>query len=100
MSKLLKATTRETVVAVVADLTQDWGLELDSPLGPGMRLSADLEFASVDIIQLCVALEQCYGRRFGFQDLLMKDGSYVGDLSLGQFADFIDQKLASERITT
>jgi acyl carrier protein len=100
MNKLLKANARDTVIAVVDDLTQDWGLDRDAPLGSDMRLAADLEFASVDIIQLCVALEQCYGRRFGFQDLLMKDGSYVGDLSLGQFADFIETKLASERITT
>jgi acyl carrier protein len=100
MSNLLRATARETVIAVVEDLTQDWGLELDGPVDADMMLSADLDFASVDIIQLCVALEQCYGRRFGFQDLLMKDGSYVGDLSLGQFADFIDTKLPNERLTT
>ena len=94
MSDLKKATTIETVVAIVEDLTQDWGLELETPAGAGTRLAGDLEFASVDIIQLCVALEQCYERRFGFQDLLMKDGSYVGDLSLGQFASFIDTRLA------
>jgi acyl carrier protein len=100
MSNLLRATARETVVAVVEDLTQDWGLELDGPVDADMLLSADLDFASVDIIQLCVALEQCYGRRFGFQDLLMSYGSYVGDLSLGHFADFIDTKLPNERLTT
>jgi len=100
MSNLRKNTTIDTVVAIVDDLTQDWGLELDGPITGQTRLAADLEFASVDIIQLCVALEQCYGRRFGFQDLLMKDGSYVGDLALSQFAAFVDAKLTNERITT
>lgn len=94
MTNLKKDTTIDTVVAIVEDLTQDWGLELEQPCGAQTKVVADLEFASVDIIQLCVALEQCYGRRFGFQDLLMKDGSYVGDLSLGQFASFIDTRLA------
>ena len=56
-------------------------------------LAHDLEFASVDIIQLCVALERSYERRFGFQDLLMQDGSYIGDVSLNAFAEFIDGKL-------
>jgi acyl carrier protein len=98
MSNLKKNTTIETVIAIVDDLTQDWGLELDAPISATTTLAADLEFASVDIIQLCVALEQCYGRRFGFQDLLMKDGSYVGDLSLNQFADFVEGKLNSEGI--
>lgn len=95
MSDLKRETTIGTVVAIVEDLTQDWGLELEAPMGAQTKVVADLEFASVDIIQLCVALEQCYARRFGFQDLLMKDGSYVGDLSLGQLAAFIDHKLAT-----
>ena len=80
MSNLKRNTAIDTVVAIVEDLTQDWGIEPDAPRGARTQVVADLEFASVDIIQLCVALEQCYGRRFGFQDLLMKDGSYVGDL--------------------
>ena len=100
MSNLRRSTTIETIIAVVDDLTQDWGLELDAPMSGSTKLAADLEFASVDIIQLCVALEQCYGRRFGFQDLLMKDGSYVGDLSLDQFATFVDAKISIEGITT
>lgn len=81
------------VVAIVDDLITDWGLELESAVGGQTLLAADLQFASVDIIQLCVALEQAFGRRLGFQDLLMKDGSYVGDLSLGQFAQFIAARL-------
>ena len=100
MTSLKKDTTIDTVVAIVDDLTQDWGLELDGPTGAQTKVVADLEFASVDIIQLCVALEECYGRRFGFQDLLMKDGSYVGDLSLGQLAAFVDAKLNSEGTKT
>lgn len=95
MSELKRGTTTETVVAIVEDLTQDWGLDLEGPIGAETMVVADLEFASVDIIQLCVALEQCYGRRFGFQDLLMKDGSYVGDLTLGTLATFVDSKLTS-----
>jgi acyl carrier protein len=98
MSNLKQDTTLGTVVAIVEDLTQDWGLDLDAPCGADTKVVADLEFASVDIIQLCVALEQCYGRRFGFQDLLMKDGSYVGDLSLGQLATFVDSKLNSNGV--
>ncbi len=99
MSSLKKSTTIETVIAIVDDLTQDWGLDLSAPVSECTQLAADLQFASVDIIQLCVALEQCYGRRFGFQDLLMKDGSYVGDLALSQFAAFVDSKLKLESIT-
>ncbi len=100
MTNLKRDTTIATVVAIVDDLTQDWGLDRDGPSDAMTMVVADLEFASVDIIQLCVALEQCYGRRFGFQDLLMKNGSYIGDLSLGHLAAFVDLKLNSEGIAT
>ncbi len=94
-STLVRETAEGTVIAVVEDLIQDWGLDLSDGVNSTSKVVEDLQFASVDIIQLCVALEQAYERKFGFQDLLMKDGSYVGDLSLAQFARFIDLKLSA-----
>ncbi len=83
----------ETVIAIVKDLVQDWGVEPDGGITGRTKLAEDLEFASVDIIQLCVAIEQHYGRKIGFQDLLMQDGSYVPDLSLTQIVEFIAGKI-------
>jgi acyl carrier protein len=82
-------TTLATVIAIVNDLTQDWGLETSAPPSASTLLAADLQFAS----------EECYERRFGFQDLLMRDGSYVGDLSLGQLSHFVDTQLTKEEPT-
>ncbi len=93
MSSLLRDSTEATVIAVIEDLIQDWGLELDGGVTSATQLVAHLEFASVDIIQLCVALEQAYERKLGFQNLLMKDGSYVSDLSVAQIAGFIETRL-------
>ena len=81
------------LIAITQDLVQDWGVEPDGGITGRTKLAADLEFASVDIIQLCVAIEQHYGRKMGFQDLLMKEGSYVSDLSLAQMAQFIDGRM-------
>jgi acyl carrier protein len=96
MSNLRRESTVDTVIAIVQDLIQDWGLELEAPIGANTLLAGDLNFASVDIIQLCVASEECFGHRFGFQKLLMKDGSYVGDLTLGQMSAFMDAQLKSK----
>src|SRR5689334_8247089 len=85
-------TAEGVVVEIVEDLIQDWGLETDGVTGATF-LVADLEFASVDIIQLCVALEQHYERKLGFADLLMVNGSYVKDLSISQIAQFVGTKL-------
>jgi acyl carrier protein len=83
----------KTLVNIVQDLIQDWGLDLEDDLGGHTTLVKDLEFASVDIIQLCVAIEEHYEKKIGFQNLLMIDGSYVSDLSISQIADFIIDKI-------
>ena len=88
----------KTLVDIVEDLIQDWGLELESGVSGQTSLVKDLDFASVDIIQLCVAIEQYYERKFGFQELLMKDGSYVSDLTITQVSDFVGNKLRGEGI--
>jgi acyl carrier protein len=86
----------QQVVAIVEDLTQDWGLELQGRISGATRLFKDLDFASVDIIQLCVAIEQNYNRKLGFQDLLMKEGAYVSDLTIGQVAEFVAKRTSKE----
>jgi len=87
---------QRTVVGIVEDLIQDWGLELQEPISERTRLSKELDFVSVDFIQLLEAIEQHYGRKFGFQDLVMKNGSYTSDLSIGQIAEFVGKALGSE----
>ena len=81
------------LAGIVDDLVQDWGIDLNGGITGKTLLVNDLEFASVDIIQLCVAIEEHYERKFGFQDLLMKNGSYVSDLSITQLAEFLNHKL-------
>lgn len=83
----------KTLVEIISDLIRDWGLALDEGITERTKLVADLEFASVDIIQLCVAIEQHYQQKIGFQDLLMKDGRYVSDLTVAQIAEFIADKI-------
>jgi acyl carrier protein len=96
-NKIMVVFTREaiekTLVEIIEDLIQDWGIDLDDGVTGSMLLVNDLDFASVDIIQLCVAIEQHYDRKMGFQDLLMKDGSYVSDLSIAQMVDFLIDKI-------
>jgi acyl carrier protein len=54
------------------------------------RLLADLGFESIDIIQLVVAIqEEILKCKLSFDKLLMKDGRYVDDLSIGQIADYL-----------
>lgn len=96
MVVLTTAVIKKTLVEIISDLVQDWGLGLDEGITEHTKLVADLEFASVDIIQLCVAIEQRYQRKMGFQDLLMKNGCYVSDLTIAQIAEFIAYKIKNK----
>lgn len=105
-SKLIKGSKLEdivkqekiilTVIMIVEDLVQDWELNLDEAISQETFLVNDLNFSSVDIIQLCVALEQNYERKLGFHELLMEDGKYVGDLSIQQISIFLESKLKNQ----
>jgi hypothetical protein len=49
MSDLLKGSASETVIAVVEDLTQDWGLDLAGPIGPATTLAGDLQIGRAHV---------------------------------------------------
>jgi len=81
--------------SILEQMLDDWGVELDEPINNNSNLVADLEFSSIDIIHLAMALEQYFERpKLGFNELLMNDGQYVDDLSVGKIVDFLVQKLA------
>lgn len=79
--------------ATLADFVADWGVT--TPITRETKLVEDLEFDSIDVIQLVVEVEKAFGsRKLGFQDLLMVDGRYVDDLTVGQMSDFLMTRLA------
>lgn len=83
------ANTLTLVAATLGDMIADWGLD-DVALTRETRIVADLGFESIDVIQMVVAIEKSVGRRdLGFDHLLMRNGRYVDDLSLGEIADFL-----------
>ena len=82
----------ERLKATVADFVADWGL--DAPITRETKLVDDLEFDSIDVIQLVIEIEKSFGsRNLGFQELLMNNGRYVDDLSIGDMGDFLQLRL-------
>ncbi|BAU48568.1 acyl carrier protein [Sulfurifustis variabilis] len=82
------------IIQILRDMTQDWDLDLDDDIGVGTKLVEQLGFSSVDIIHLVVAVEEHFSRpRMGFDELLMREGRYVDDLSVSQVASFVTSKL-------
>lgn len=90
---LQKQAVRDGVIGLLEGMVADWGQE-GAAVTPETRLVADLEFASVDVIHLAVAIEEHFHRpRMGFQELLMKDGRYVDDVTVGHIIEFVAGKL-------
>ena len=84
--------TLSSVIATIERLVQDW--DLAQPIEAGTRLVGDLGFESIDLIQMAAAMGQEFGRRnLGFAELLIVDGRYVDDLTVGQIADFLAARL-------
>ena len=89
-----KETILETLATILADMTSDWDIEHEGGIGPETRLIADLEFESIDVVQLIVAIEERFQRRdLPFEKLLMKDGRYVDEFRVADAVDFLHQHL-------
>ncbi|MEN8718707.1 MAG: hypothetical protein ABF296_00430 [Oceanococcaceae bacterium] len=81
------------LIALLEDFTQDWDTAPDGGITGESRLLADLGFESIDVIQFMVAVEEdIAGRKLPFNDLVMKDGRYVDDLSVRQMAVFLTKE--------
>ncbi len=80
--------------ATLAEFVADWGVDAD--ITESTRIAADLEFDSIDVIQFVIVMEVAFGtRNLGFQNLLMQDGRYVDDLTVGQIETFLAGRLAT-----
>lgn len=87
-----RSATLATVVGTIESLMQDW--DVDEPIGPETRVVADLDFESIDLIQLVAALERAFRlHKVSLVDMLVVDGRYVDDLSVGQIADHIGVRI-------
>ena len=62
------------VIAALKEMTQDWDLDTAEEIGRETGLINDLEFESIDIVQLAVALEQSFGQKgLPFEQLFMRE---------------------------
>ena len=77
--------------AIAREMVEDWGLEL-SGVDAGTRLSRDLCFSSIDLLNFFAAIDVRYQRRFSYESLLMDGSAYRDELTLGQLAEFIHRE--------
>lgn len=85
-----KAEVLKDTVDLLTDMTADWDVELSGSIGSETKLVGDLQFESIDIVQVILALEERIGRRgLPFEKLFMANGRYVDEVRVGELVDFI-----------
>ena len=84
----------QEIVSILEDMTSDWDVAYDEGVARDTRLIADLEFESIDVVQLIVAIEEKFQRRdLPFEKLLMQNGRYVDEIRVADTVDFLHQHL-------
>jgi acyl carrier protein len=84
----------QDIIEILADMTADWDIDFDGPIGSDTRLIADLAFESIDVVQFIVAIEERIKvRGLPFEELLMTEGRYVDELSVKETVAFLNRHL-------
>jgi acyl carrier protein len=85
----------QKVISVLNEMTQDWELDSSEGIGPKTGLMNDLEFESIDIVQLAVSLEQNFNKKgLPFENLFMRDGDYVDEIRVSEVTEFMAANLS------
>jgi acyl carrier protein len=84
----------DTMIHILKDMTSDWDLEFDTDIGPDTYIISNLEFESIDVVQLVVQIEETFGRKdLPFEKLLMIEGRYRDDMTIQEVVDFLHTHL-------
>lgn len=76
------------IVDVITELLAERGEE-PAEMSESTQLSAQLGLSSVDAIHVMIMLEDRFDLPLNFQELAVRDGEYVEDITLGELCAFI-----------
>ncbi len=88
MSTMTSARVWTEIREVVTQLLAERGEE-PGAMTADTRISADLGISSVDAIHMMITLEDRLATPLNFQEIAVRDGEYVEDISLGDLHVFL-----------
>lgn len=93
-SNLSREEIEEKVIHVLVDMVQDWDLDFCDEIGSNTNIIEDLDFESIDLIELMVAMEKAFGvKGLPYETIFIKDGAYIDELQVMQLVDFFQANL-------
>ena len=78
----------DALVRVIHEILDEMGEE-PGVLAPQTMINADLGLSSVEAIHLAIMLEHELRVPLKFEELAVRDGEYVDDLSLAEWHEFV-----------
>ena len=89
-----QAEVEARIVRLLNDMVQDWDLDNIDGIGPATRIIEELEFESIDLIQLMVAVEKEFGvKGLPYESLVINNGAYIEELLVSEVAAFLMKHL-------
>jgi acyl carrier protein len=88
-----RAAIERKVIALATDTIADWGLDLPGGITRDTKLVNDLNFESMDIVQFAVGIESAFDQKLPFENLFLKNGEYIDDVSVSEVTDFLCAEL-------
>ena len=91
---------RTIVTEILEELIEIYELP-PIPINDNLLLIETLGFTSVDVMHMLASVDMRLQRHLPYDDMVIKNGTYVQDLSVGEIVRFIhanqDQELAEPR---
>lgn len=94
LNKLSRESILKDMTHIIKDMTSDWDMGYSGNIGSDTHLIGELGFESIDVIYLVTAIEGRYKQRnLPFEKVIMGDGRYRDDFTLGEVVDFLHMHL-------
>lgn len=90
---------RSDVLAILREKVSKVDSDFSGILTEETRIVGDLDFESVMIVELCMAIGKHLRKKVPFQNLVFQDGQFQ-DFSVGQLLAFLEGQLTPERQLT
>jgi|ERR1041385_368415 acyl carrier protein len=86
---------RSEITQLLQETINTWNLGEES-IHDDTRLIGDLGFASVDLIHLMASIEMRFHRKFPYDEIIIRDGQYVDDITVLELINFVSRNLNRE----
>ncbi len=89
MKELDRSAVEALVVQGIQELLDDSDLDLGDPITGETTLNEDLCLSSVEAMELFARVDVAIGRRLQYEKLVMSDGQYRSELTVGELVEFV-----------